>query len=163
MSCPLSEMIVSINKIKLFVGDRNNNPHSDAEICPRKHGGHVLWEELLLHVSRNGDGRRKTKQHTGCRTTAVQGLARQKQTAGQRDKRTSSRARVHARMCAPRTYQGRQAHAALRTSRELWPGQGPDSLISFKAKSEHRPVLGANIISILRSRKHMNMIDHNNC
>uniref|UniRef100_A0A453KKQ5 Uncharacterized protein n=1 Tax=Aegilops tauschii subsp. strangulata TaxID=200361 RepID=A0A453KKQ5_AEGTS len=34
MSCPLSEMIVSINKIKLFVGDRNNNPHSDAEICP---------------------------------------------------------------------------------------------------------------------------------
>ncbi|PNT64338.1 hypothetical protein BRADI_4g27735v3 [Brachypodium distachyon] len=34
MSCPLSEMIISVNKIKLSVGDRNNNPHSDSEICP---------------------------------------------------------------------------------------------------------------------------------
>ena len=52
MSCPLSEMIVSINKIKLFVGDRNNNPHSDAEICPLRLNkkrkwriSAVAWEE----------------------------------------------------------------------------------------------------------------------
>jgi hypothetical protein len=48
----LSETIISINKIKRSVGDRNNNPHSDAEICPlrldkRRKGSIsiVAWEE----------------------------------------------------------------------------------------------------------------------
>ncbi|KAG0543203.1 hypothetical protein BDA96_02G170100 [Sorghum bicolor] len=34
MSCPLSEMIVSVNEIKFFVADKNNKLHSGSEICP---------------------------------------------------------------------------------------------------------------------------------
>ena len=34
MSCLLSETILSVNEIKLFVADKNNKLHSGSEICP---------------------------------------------------------------------------------------------------------------------------------
>jgi len=34
MSCPLSEMIVAVDEIKLFIADKNNKLHSGSEICP---------------------------------------------------------------------------------------------------------------------------------
>lgn len=34
MSCLLSETILSVNEIKLFVSDKNNKLHSGSEICP---------------------------------------------------------------------------------------------------------------------------------